>query len=179
MNFSQSSSKHTREISLLVDKLSKETGVEKSIVYYFLINDLERIFKEKIQIHLAKLNCLETEFNELNHADQLLIQKITRKENEISIIQQKTTELKQKIQQNENQLSSLQVELADLTKKFNEINKILTSANNEKKQIEYDVMMKNHSLNEKTNFSFKKLGLALSIFTIIAIIIALILILKK
>lgn len=179
MNFSQSNSNQNRKISLLIGKLSKETGVDKSIVYYFLINDIERIYTEKIQIHLTKLNSLETEFNELNQADQLLIQRIKKKENEISIIRQKTTELNQKIQLNENQLSSLQVELANLHTKLSEITKNLVSANNEKKQIEYNLMMKNHSLNEKTNFSFKKLGWGLSIFTIIAIIIALILILKK
>ena len=71
------------------------------------------------------------------------------------------------------------IQLGNFQNKINDLNSNLNSLEKEKKQIEYKIMMKSHSIKEKSNLSYKRIGLILTAFTVIAIIIAILLILNK
>jgi chromosome segregation ATPase len=179
MNFTTSTYRQNRQIAALVDKLSKETGVEKSVVLHFLYTDLERIYNNKIQVHTASLKSTETEFRDLLFKEQQLIKAIDKKDADFKTAQSHITQLTADFEQKTNQLSYVQNQLTELRSKLKDLSSNLAGLEKEKKQVEYKKMMKIHSIKEKSDFSFKKLGWILTAFTIIAIIIAIILILNK
>jgi len=179
MNFTTSTYRQNRQIAALVDKLSKETGVEKSIVLHFLYTDLERIFSNKIQVHTASLKSTETEFRELLLKEQKLIAAIDKKASDFQTTQKHISQLTAEFEQRTKQLSEVQNQLTELRSKLTDLSSNLAGLEKEKKQVEYKTMMKSHSIKEKSDFSFKKLGWILTAFTIIAIIIATLLILNK
>lgn len=179
MNFTTATYRQNRQIVLLVEKLSKETGVEKSIILHFLLTDLQRIYDNKIHVHSATLKTIENEFKELNLKEQNLVKKIERKAIEVNSFQNQITALKVCLEDKMILYSESQNQLNELQKKLEELNSNLTELENEKKQIQYKVMMKSHSLKEMSDFSLKKLGWLLTAFTIIAVLIAIILIIKK
>ncbi len=179
MNFTTATYRQNRQIAALVDKLSKETGVEKSVVLHFLYTDLERIYNNKIQVHTASLKIIETEFKELLSKEQQLIKARDKKTNDFKTAQSKIAELTAEFEQKSNQLTEVQDQLTELRKRLTSLSSELTGLEKEKKHVEYKTMMKSHSIKEKSDFSFKKLGWILTAFTIIAIIIATLLILKK
>lgn len=179
MNFTTATYRQNRQIDALVDKLSKESGVEKSVVLHFLYTDLERIYNNRIQVHIASLKCTETEFKELLLKEQELIKAIDKKANDFKTVQKHILQINADYEQKTKQFSEVQIQLTELRSKLANLSSNLAGLEKEKKQVEYKTMMKSHSIKEKSDFSFKKLGWLLTAFTIIAILIAILLTLNK
>lgn len=179
MNFTTVTYRQNRKIAALVDQLSKETGVEKSVVFHFLYTDLERIYYNKIHVHTASLKSTETEFRELLFKEQQLTDAIDKKATDFKTALNHISQLTSDLEQKAKQLSDVQNQLTELRNKLTDLSFNLAGLEKEKKQVEYKIMMKSHSLKEKSDYSFKKIGWILTAFTIIAIIIATLLILNK
>lgn len=179
MIYTAAINKQYRQINDLVNKISKETGVEKSVVIHFLSTDLERIFNNKIQIHTLSLKNLDTNFNELLVKEQQLIQAIDKKKSDIKDAKGRILKLNEDYENKLNQLEELQIQLIELRSKFKNISSSLSELEKDKKHVEYKTMMKSHHLKEKSDFQSIKIGWILSVFTLIAIIIATLLILNK
>jgi hypothetical protein len=179
MKFTTATHRQNRQIITMVDNLSKATGVERSVVLHFLYTDLERIYQNKIQVHKAELKIIETEFTELNRKEQQLIQAINKKTVDTSESQKRIAELTIALEQKTKFYSEIQIQLVELRKKISELNMNISVLDKEKSQIEYNVMMKNHFIKEKTSISSKTIGWILTVFTFIAVIIAIFLILNK
>ena len=134
MNFTTSTYRQNRQIAALVDKLSKETGVEKSIVLHFLYTDLERIFSNKIQVHTASLKSTETEFRELLLKEQKLIAAIDKKASDFQTTQKHISQLTAEFEQRTKQLSEVQNQLTELRSKLTDLSSNLAGLEKEKKQ---------------------------------------------
>jgi len=111
--------------------------------------------------------------------EQQLIKAIDKKDADFKTAQSHITQLTADFEQKTNQLSDVQNQLTELRSKLKDLSSNLAGLEKEKKQVEYKTMMESHSIKEKSDFSFKKFGWILTAFTIIAIIIAIILILNK
>jgi len=171
--------KQNRQLNNLIDKISTETGVEKSVIVHFLLVDLNRIYTDKIFIHAAKLKSTEHDFFDLSQKEKQLLQKIEKRDKEISESQKIINELNSRIETTQLKYTEIQEALKELRNKYNDLNLNLSTLEKEKKQVEFNVMMKSHSIKEKYDVHFKTIGWILTGFTILGIIIAIILILKK
>ena len=179
MNIKKVGNQNKKRVIELVELISKELQIDNALIYYFLISDLERILREKIQLHKNKLKVLELECDNLNEKENSLLRSITIKERDISIFETKIANLKEKLIKIENQYATLQSELIELETQLKDVTKKVEITNTQVKQNNYNLIMKKHKINEKTNLSLKTLSWVLTLFTVIAVILTLILILKK
>lgn len=179
MIFNSAASKQKKNIDNLINKISKELGVEVLLVLHFIYTDLERLYKNKLGIHKLKLSALENEFTQLTAHENQLRQQITDREQQIVDITQAINDSEKRLEVRTSELEMERIKLNTLQARLKEINTELHSVNTEKKKAEYDVMIQLHSLKEKSSVSFKKMGWVLTFLTVLGILIAIFLIINK
>lgn len=179
MSFYTLNYKLQKQIDFLMNAISKDLKVDKSIILHFLCIDLERIYNEKIQVHKLHLISFEKEFKELNKKELELKAIIENTKFKIESSENTIVQLSNKLIEKEAHLKNLKNQVAELKLKINELNNVVIGIEKEKKQFDFNFMMKNHSNKEKTQKSNKRLNWLLTSFTIIAIIIAILIIKMK
>jgi len=169
--------KMKKKLNSLIGAISKETDVEKSIIYHFIVSDLESIYRNKIAIHKLKLDSINKDFADLESLEKklekdisLITNKIVTLENEISTKTNSLQNQSEIIKEKQNKLIDVNQKLSLLKKESNSIDKDL-------KKGEYDIMMSKHK-KSKSSSKNKFNTLIVTVCTIIGIIVALILILK-
>ena len=176
MNLISTSYKLNKQIASTINKISKELGVDKTIVQHFVQADLERVYYDKLSIHLTKLKILENQFNDLNNRQNQLEQLVKTTISQVEITEVNIKKLEALLKEKEVILSEKKIGLNELQKKLNEINLNIGQVEKIKKTTDYKILMKIHTVEKTSSVSFKRVGWILTAFTIIAIIIAIILI---
>lgn len=171
--------RQNKQIASLIKKIAKELRVERAIVQHFVCTDLERIYSEKLYIHIAKLNILDTQFDELIRRQNQLEQSVKEKEKQLERTNTSVHTVESLLKEKEKILIEKKMILSELQNKLNEINSNIGGVEKTKKTIEYKLLMKKHTVEKQTSTRFKLIGWILTVFTIIAIIIAIILIKHK
>lgn len=179
MIFNSATGKQKKNIDNLINKISQELGVEVLLVLHFLYTDLERLYKNKLDVHNLKLSALENEFTQLTAHENQLKKKITDQEQQIVDVTQAVNEAEKKLDIRASELEAENSKLNGLRARLQKIDAEIDSVITEKKKVEYDVMMQLHSLKEKSNASFKKMGWVLTFLTVLGIVIAIFLIINK
>ena len=146
MSFISRKYSQNKKISSLTDKISKELGVDKSIILHFICIDLERIYFNKLNIHNIKLKNFENEFAVLGNKESELKRSVENKINQIASLQNSIQNLSVLLGEKEKILVEKKIQLGNFQNKINDLNSNLNSLEKEKKQIEYKIMMKSHSI---------------------------------
>lgn len=168
-----------KQFSELITKIGTEMNIDNSIIIHFINNELERIYKLKLPTNETKLVELENEIRTKLKTEQELKQELSEKENQLKKITDKIEGFSSDIKTKTSLIELKQNELAELQSKLSEINSELSDIEKNKKKVEYDLMINSHSIKSKKDSSFKRLNLILFIMTIIAVIIAVLIILNK
>ena len=174
-----SKSKYTKKIDQLIKAISKELEIEESFILHFITVDLENIYNSKVAIHRLQLNTLRNEFDLLLKRERQLKNSIDETTRQIENTSSGINIFVNKIKEKTKLLEQRKNELETLHKKLDEIEMEIASIENQKKHIEYNSMMKSHSIKEKSDKSFKYIKLYLTLITIVAIIIVSLIILLK
>lgn len=178
MDLFKRGSKEAKRFSELIDMICNDLNVDKLVVLHFINNDIVRIYNNG-QIEKIKLNQLEKELEKHLQTEAGIKNKINETGAQIDALVTRQNALASSLNEKVNSLNTRQKELSGLEAKLREINTKLQEAEKQKKQVEYEVIIKNHTLKSKSSPSFKKVGVALSVLTGIAILIAIFLILYK
>ena len=174
-----SKSKYNKKIDQIIKSMAKELEIDESFILHLMCSDLENIYNNKIVVHHLRLNSLRNEYDVLKIREKQLKNSIEEKNKQIENASSGISGYLNKIKEKTNQLEQQKNELEILKKKFSEIEMEYASLEKQKKQIEYDIMMKSHSVKEKSDGSFKYIKLYLTLITIVAIIIVSLIILLK
>lgn len=169
-------SKQERKFSILLKNISLQLNIEKSSILYFLNNSLEKIYEEKLQVPLLKLKELESQFEILSQRETDLKNEAIKITELIDNVNKNIERQNLLITEKSTVLTQKQEDLNSLTKKINEIKADIQLAEKNIKQTNYNILVKNSSLKEKVNKDSKYNALILTIFSLIGIIIALLII---
>jgi chromosome segregation ATPase len=179
MTIFKEASKENKRFTELFEKICKELDLDKLIVMHFINQDLERIYNSRIRIDDTQLSHLESEVKKYMKTEADLKPEIGKKELMIRNLQTEIENNTLSLEKTNELLVVKKQELIELQNKLNQINSSLLEIEQQKKQSEYDIMMKNHSKTAKNDLSYKYLKIFLTIITILAIIIVTFLIYKK
>jgi chromosome segregation ATPase len=179
MTLFKEASKENKRFTELFDKICKDLDLDKLIVMHFINQDLERIYNSRIRIDDTQLSHLESEVKKYTKKEADLKSEIAKKELLSRNLQTEIENHTLSLEKKKELLVVKKQELIELQNKINQINSSLLEIEQQKKQTEYDIMMKNYSNTAKNDISHKYLRIFLTIITILAIIIVTFLIYKK
>jgi chromosome segregation ATPase len=172
-------SRQQKEVIGIIENIAKNLGIETSVVYHFLIRDLEKTIHDKIEVHQLRLSAVQSDFVDLQKKEEHLNQEIRRLEIQIQDTNNEIVKLESSLTEKANILATKTQAITELRNRLNSLIANIQDNEKEIKLLDYKVMMKNHSFKSKTDLGFKKIHILLIVFTIAAMIIALILILKR
>ena len=172
-------SKESKRMTELVDKICKEFNIDQTVALHFINGELERIYNYKIRIDDTQLLQLENEIKKHIKTETELKQEVEKKEKLIQDTLIKIENMTSSVKQKSELLATEQEKVAQLQIKLNDLKAQLTNTDKKKKILDYDIMMKSHSIKEATDKSYKYLKLFLAVITILAIITFILLNYKK
>jgi predicted nucleic acid-binding Zn-ribbon protein len=140
---------------------------------------LERIYNSRIRIDDTQLSHLENEVKKHTKTEADLKLGIEKKELLIRNLQTEIDNHTSSFEKKKELLVVKKQELIELQNKISQLNSSILEIEQQKKQTEYDIMMKSYSNTAKNDLSHKYLKIFLTIITILAIIIVTFLIYKK
>ncbi len=162
-----------------LDRICKELNIDKSVALHFINYDLERICNDRFPIDNIQLSQLENEIKKRIKTETELQQEIEKKESIIKKISTRIDSLTSSLKEKTELLSTQEQKVSELQTKLNALKEQLKDTDKKKKLLDYDVMMKNHSVKEMNDKPFRYLKLFLVFISILAIIIVTILIYYK
>lgn len=153
--------------------------MEESLIWYFLQHDLERIHLENIGIHQVRLASLQAELGRATTANSTLLREVERMETQLDSVSEsirtKSVVLTERVEALEKKKHEVQL----LKNKLADIGISLRAAEGDRSQLEYDLIIKTHRRREQDDKSFRRVKVFLTLLSIFAVLIALLLLSRR
>jgi chromosome segregation ATPase len=163
----------------MIRQLSKKMAVEPSVIWHFIIKDLQEIYSDELNGPDIKLVSLKSEVAALRKSNEVLAESLDKYIKKAEVLNERIRTLKASIKKKRESIVEANQQVAELQNAKTKLDAELRATEKKAKIFQYGISMHRHNLETDRNPANKRILLLLGLFTIVAIIITLYIIYNK